>query len=81
MEEHISTRYAYCNLSMILLKHPKVSLYEQNLQQTFFGDHYKELLTIKDEYDPASLFVVAEGVGSERWDHNLECPITQNILD
>ncbi|KIK55609.1 hypothetical protein GYMLUDRAFT_175341 [Collybiopsis luxurians FD-317 M1] len=51
----------------------EASLYEPNFQETFFGDHYSKLQAIKDQYDPAGLFVVVEGVGSERWDDALEC--------
>ncbi|KAK7060233.1 hypothetical protein VNI00_000998 [Paramarasmius palmivorus] len=52
----------------------EASLYERNYQHTFFGSHYEKLEAIKDVYDPSGLFVVAEGVGSERWDELLNCP-------
>ncbi|KAI3596663.1 fad binding domain-containing protein [Moniliophthora roreri] len=51
----------------------EASLYEKNFQHTFFGSHYDRLLAIKDRYDPSGLFIVAEGVGSERWDESLNC--------
>jgi len=51
----------------------EASLYEKDFQRTFFGEHYAKLEAIKDQYDPAGLFVVAEGVGSERWDEDLNC--------
>ena len=51
------------------------SLYYSNPQQTFFGSHYEKLLSIKKKYDPADLFVVAEGVGSEEWDASLNCRV------
>ncbi|EEB98687.1 hypothetical protein MPER_01761 [Moniliophthora perniciosa FA553] len=51
----------------------EASLYERNFQHTFFGNHYDRLLAIKDQYDPSGLFVVPEGVGSERWDESLNC--------
>ncbi|KAG7095768.1 hypothetical protein E1B28_006473 [Marasmius oreades] len=51
----------------------EASLYESNPAHTFFGNHYSRLLAIKDHYDPRGLFVVAEGVGSERWDESLNC--------
>ncbi|KAJ7172935.1 FAD-binding domain-containing protein [Mycena crocata] len=41
---------------------------EPNFQTTFFGPNYERLSTIKSFYDPADLFIVAAGVGSERWD-------------
>ncbi|KAF9260677.1 FAD-binding domain-containing protein [Marasmius fiardii PR-910] len=50
------------------------SLYEPNFQHTYFGSHYDKLLAIKDRYDPNGLFVIATGVGSERWDNELHCP-------
>ena len=44
--------------------------------KSFFGDHYNELESIKDKYDPCSLFVVASGVGSEKWDKELICMVS-----
>ncbi|KAL0058501.1 hypothetical protein AAF712_014818 [Marasmius tenuissimus] len=49
------------------------SFYEPNPQRTFFGDHYNRLMEIKDQYDPSELFLVANGVGSDRWDKGLNC--------
>ncbi|KAJ8082040.1 hypothetical protein PM082_007886 [Marasmius tenuissimus] len=49
------------------------SLYEPNSQWTYFGEHYDRLLGIKDQFDPEGFFVVASGVGSERWDDDLNC--------
>ncbi|KAH7914858.1 hypothetical protein BJ138DRAFT_1143106 [Hygrophoropsis aurantiaca] len=51
----------------------EASLFEENWQYTFFGTHYPKLKAIKDKYDPYRLFVVAEGVGSEEWDGDLNC--------
>ncbi|KIJ68461.1 hypothetical protein HYDPIDRAFT_106660 [Hydnomerulius pinastri MD-312] len=51
----------------------EASLYETNPQYTFFGDHYPALKLIKLKYDPFSLFVVQEGVGSEEWNSDLTC--------
>ncbi|KAK7470124.1 hypothetical protein VKT23_001565 [Stygiomarasmius scandens] len=51
----------------------EASLYESDPQHTFFGDHYERLEEIKDRYDPSGLFIVVEGVGSERWDSSLNC--------
>ena len=48
-------------------------MHETNPQQTFFGSHYPILKAIKLLYDPTSLFVVKEGVGSEDWDADLHC--------
>ena len=36
-------------------------------------DHYDKLEWIKNKYDPTSLFVVASGVGSDKWDEQLVC--------
>ncbi|KAJ7677874.1 FAD-binding domain-containing protein [Mycena polygramma] len=43
-------------------------LFEPNFQTTFFGPNYAKLSAIKATYDPEDLFIVAAGVGSERWD-------------
>ncbi|KAH7909424.1 hypothetical protein BJ138DRAFT_1155354 [Hygrophoropsis aurantiaca] len=52
----------------------EASLFEENWQYAFFGTHYPRLKAIKDKYDPHRLFIVAEGVGSEEWDSDLNCP-------
>ncbi|KAJ7118033.1 FAD-binding domain-containing protein [Mycena crocata] len=39
-----------------------------NFQTTFFGPNFVRLSTTKSFYDPSDLFIVAAGVGSERWD-------------
>ncbi|KAJ7633739.1 FAD-binding domain-containing protein [Mycena rosella] len=41
---------------------------EPHFQTTFFGPNYAKLTKIKAKYDPDDLFIVAAGVGSERWD-------------
>ncbi|KAJ7337683.1 FAD-binding domain-containing protein [Mycena albidolilacea] len=41
---------------------------EPHFQTTFFGPNYTKLTGIKAKYDPHDLFIVAAGVGSERWD-------------
>ncbi|KAF7324646.1 FAD-binding domain-containing protein [Mycena kentingensis (nom. inval.)] len=43
---------------------------EPDFQTTFFGSapSYAKLSAIKRKYDPHDLFIVAAGVGSERWD-------------
>ncbi|KAJ7869376.1 hypothetical protein B0H13DRAFT_2350969 [Mycena leptocephala] len=41
---------------------------ELQFQTTFFGPNYAKLARIKAKYDPDDLFIVAAGVGSERWD-------------
>ena len=56
----------------------QASLYEKDFQQAFFGSHYPRLKEIKGKYDPDDLFIVAEGVGSEDWDHTLNCRVGNN---
>jgi FAD/FMN-containing dehydrogenase len=36
-------------------------------QQAFWGEHYPKLAAVKKKYDPAGLFFVHHGVGSEEW--------------
>ena len=49
------------------------SLYELDFKKSFFGSHYDKMKSIKDEYDPTSLFVVPSGMGSDEWDGELVC--------
>jgi len=49
------------------------SRYELDFKKSFFGTHYDKLKSIKDKYDPHSLFVVPFGVGSDEWDGELVC--------
>ncbi|KXN83406.1 6-hydroxy-D-nicotine oxidase [Leucoagaricus sp. SymC.cos] len=51
----------------------EASLYEPDFKKSFFGSHYERLEDIKKKYDPESLFIVAEGVGSEHWNGDLMC--------
>ncbi|KAJ7885020.1 FAD-binding domain-containing protein [Mycena leptocephala] len=46
----------------------EADVFEPNFQTTFFGPNYAKLSAIKRRYDPADLFIVQTGVGSERWD-------------
>ncbi|TCD61697.1 hypothetical protein EIP91_008048 [Steccherinum ochraceum] len=48
-------------------------MHEADPRETFFGSHYEKLLGIKFKYDPRSLFIVGQGVGSEQWDKSLNC--------
>jgi FAD/FMN-containing dehydrogenase len=41
--------------------------FERSWQRSFWGPNYQRLLTVKKKYDPAGLFFVHHGVGSEEW--------------
>lgn len=41
---------------------------QPDFQDVFYGQSYDRLLSIKDKYDPESLFYALTGVGSERWE-------------
>jgi len=53
----------------------EASLHEPDFRKSFFGSHYGRLQSIKHKYDPNSMFLVAEGVGSEDWNGDLTCPV------
>ncbi|KAF7339098.1 FAD-binding domain-containing protein [Mycena venus] len=46
----------------------EADIFEPKFQTTFYGPNYSKLSAIKSKYDPLDLFIVASGVGSERWD-------------
>ncbi|KAF8996673.1 FAD-binding domain-containing protein, partial [Hymenopellis radicata] len=54
---------------------------EPNFQTTFYGPNYAKLSAIKSKYDPADLFIVAGGVGSERWDADGFCKLHAGSLE
>ena len=41
--------------------------FERSWQQAFWGSNYPRLAAVKKQYDPAGLFFVHHGVGSEEW--------------
>jgi FAD/FMN-containing dehydrogenase len=43
------------------------NFFERNWQESFWGANYPRLLAVKKKYDPAGLFFVHHGVGSEEW--------------
>ena len=63
-------------LSLLLLRfvvRPQASPYEFDWKKPFFGSHYNTLLAIKYRYDPNSMFLVHEGIGSDEWDRDPVC--------
>lgn len=50
---------------------------EPHFQTTFFGPNYPRLSAIKTRYDPHDLFIVGAGVGSERWDAEGMCRVSE----
>ncbi|KAF9448104.1 FAD-binding domain-containing protein [Macrolepiota fuliginosa MF-IS2] len=53
----------------------EASLHEPDFRKSFFGSHYGRLRSIKRQYDPKSMFLVAEGVGSEDWNGDSTRPV------
>ena len=43
------------------------SFFEREWQRAYWGPNYPKLLAIKKKYDPAGLFFVHHGIGSEEW--------------
>lgn len=43
------------------------NFFNENWQQAFWGANYPRLAAVKKKYDPAGLFFVHHGVGSEEW--------------
>ena len=41
--------------------------FEKDWRESFWGANYARLLAVKEKYDPAGLFFVHHGVGSESW--------------
>ncbi|KAJ7646287.1 FAD-binding domain-containing protein [Mycena polygramma] len=53
----------------------EADMFEADFKTTFFGPNYAKLSAIKTQYDPDDLFIVASGVGSERWDEGGMCKV------
>jgi FAD/FMN-containing dehydrogenase len=45
----------------------ETNFFQPNWQDAFWGANYQKLRAVKDKYDPAGLFFVHHGVGSEDW--------------
>jgi FAD/FMN-containing dehydrogenase len=43
------------------------NFFERTWHRSFWGSNYPKLRAIKEKYDPAGLFIVHHGVGSEEW--------------
>jgi FAD/FMN-containing dehydrogenase len=43
------------------------NFFERSWQESFWGANYPRLAAVKKRYDPAGLFFVHHGVGSEEW--------------
>ncbi|CAG9982815.1 unnamed protein product [Clonostachys byssicola] len=43
-----------------------------DFQNTFYGNHYQRLLSIKRKYDPDSIFYAVTAVGSESWEQRID---------
>ncbi|KAJ5676073.1 hypothetical protein N7462_008970 [Penicillium macrosclerotiorum] len=50
--------------------------YEPGFEQSFWGNNYPRLYSIKQKWDPAGLFIARKGVGSEDWDDAGLCRTT-----
>ncbi|KAK0443635.1 FAD-binding domain-containing protein [Armillaria borealis] len=48
---------------------------EEDFKTTFFGPNYPRLEDIKRRYDPKDMFIVAAGVGSDKWDKDGLCKV------
>jgi FAD/FMN-containing dehydrogenase len=45
----------------------EANYFEESWQESFWGPNYARLKTIKERYDPAGLFFVHHGIGTENW--------------
>jgi Berberine and berberine like len=55
-----------------MLRNPGTAVSEGNFfdnawQRSFWGSNYPRLAEVEKKYDPAGLFFVHHGVGSEEW--------------
>ena len=41
-------------------------------QQAFYGSNYEALREVKSKYDPSESLYVLSGVGTERWEYDLD---------
>jgi len=45
----------------------EANFFDKQWQSAYWGPNYPRLATVKKKYDPAGLFFVHNGVGSEEW--------------
>ncbi|KAM0262035.1 hypothetical protein ACHAPA_009501 [Fusarium lateritium] len=45
--------------------------FNSNFKKDFYGSYYRQLLEVKNKYDPSNSLWVLSGVGSDDWDYNL----------
>jgi FAD/FMN-containing dehydrogenase len=48
----------------------ETDFFQPNWQDAFWGENYTRLRAVKDKYDPAGLFFLHHGVGSEDWSND-----------
>lgn len=46
--------------------------YTSDFRKAFYGDNYEKLLAIKKKYDPTGTLYILSGVGSDKWDYDLD---------
>ncbi|KAG9681292.1 FAD-binding domain-containing protein, partial [Aureobasidium melanogenum] len=46
--------------------------FNSNWKHDFYGVHYNRLMDVKRKYDPSDSLFVLTGVGSDRWDYDLD---------
>ncbi|KAM3456253.1 hypothetical protein MY3296_001850 [Beauveria thailandica] len=46
--------------------------YNTHWKEDYYGSNYGKLLEIKNKYDPTESLYVLSGVGSDKWDYNLD---------
>lgn len=46
--------------------------YTSTFQQDFYGSNYERLMEVKAKYDPSESLFVLSGVGSDKWDYDLD---------
>ena len=58
----------------------ETDFFQPNWQDAFWGENYVRLRAVKDKYDPAGLFFVHHGVGSEGWSADGFTPVELTVF-